>query len=102
MPLFKLTTKAKNDLKKIGVFTEKRWGCSQRNTYLLQLDECFHQISDNPYIGTACDQVRPGYRLIPQGSHIIFYRVGAQDLVEISRILHKNMLPKYKTGTYDV
>ncbi|RLA03618.1 MAG: type II toxin-antitoxin system RelE/ParE family toxin [Gammaproteobacteria bacterium] len=94
MVLFKLSTKAKIDLKKIGVFTEKRWGRSQRNTYLLQFDNCFHQISDNPYIGTTCDQVRPGYRLMPQGSHIIFYRVDDNNLVEISRILHKNMLPK--------
>ncbi len=33
----------------------------------------------------------PGF---PQGSHIIFYRLAAEGIVEIIRILHKRMLPE--------
>jgi len=94
MPSFKLSAKAKIDLKKIAVFTEKRWGRVQRNAYLLQFDQCFHQLADNPAMGTTCDQVRTGYRQFPQGSHLIFYKISDKDIIEIIRILHKNMVPK--------
>jgi len=94
MPSFKLSAKAKIDLKKIAFFTEKRWGRAQRNAYLLQFDQCFHQLGDNPAMGTTCDQVRTGYRQFPQGSHLIFYKISDKDIVEIIRILHKNMVPK--------
>ena len=48
MSKFTLTDKAKDDLKKIARFTEKRWGKKQRNIYLKSLDSCFHQLSDTP------------------------------------------------------
>jgi toxin ParE1/3/4 len=94
MPSFKLSTKAKADLKKIAAFTEKRWGRTQRNAYLLQFDQCFHQLADNPAMGNTCDHIKTGYRQFPQGSHLIYYTIGNKDLVEIIRILHKNMAPK--------
>ncbi len=94
MPSFKLSTKARIDLKRIAVFTEKRWGRIQRNAYLLQFDRCFHQLADNSAMGATCDQVRAGYRQFPHGSHLIFYKIGDKGIVEVIRILHKNMVPK--------
>jgi len=94
MPYFKLSSKAKSDLKKIAAFTEKRWGRTQRNIYLLQFDQSFQQLADNPAMGTTCDHIKMGYRQFPQGSHLIFYRIGTKNIVEIIRILHKNMFPK--------
>ena len=94
MPSFKLSAKAKADLKKIAAFTEKRWGRTQRNAYLLQFDQCFLQLADNPAMGSTCDHIKAGYRQFPQGSHLIFYTIGYNRLAEIIRILHKNMAPK--------
>jgi len=91
MPSFKLTALAKNDLKKIAVFTEHQWGTEQRNHYLLQLDLCFHQLSENPSLGNACDYIKTGYRKHPQGSHLVFYRMGSGDTIEIIRVLHQGM-----------
>ena len=91
MPFFKLTALAKSDLKKIAVFTERQWGTGQRNHYLLQIDQCFHLLSENPSLGNACDYIKTGYRKFPQGSHLIFYRMGSGNAVEIIRILHKSM-----------
>ncbi len=88
---FKLTSKAKTDLKKIAKFTQKQWGRSQRNSYLLQFDQCFHQLADNPSIGNPCDYIKIGYRKFPQGSHLIFYQIDAKGHIQIIRILHKNM-----------
>ena len=93
MPLFKLSRKAKADLKKIAVFTEREWGRTQRNTYLLQFDQSFHQLADNPAIGVSCDKIKIGFRQFPHGSHFIFYKSVLNEGVEIIRILHKNMLP---------
>ncbi|MEJ1363026.1 MAG: type II toxin-antitoxin system RelE/ParE family toxin [Candidatus Sedimenticola sp. (ex Thyasira tokunagai)] len=91
MATFKLTAKAKNDLRAIAIFTQKRWGRDQRNKYLKQFDDSFHQITDNSQLGRTCDYIRPGYRKFPIISHVIYYRISNHDCVEIIRILHKHM-----------
>ena len=80
MPNFKLSRKAKADLRSIALYTERKWGRDQRNHYLLQFDQCFHLLGENPNLG--------------RGSHIIFYRLAADGATEIIRILHKRMLPE--------
>jgi len=91
MATFTLREAAKRDLKRIAVFTEQRWGREQRNRYLRQLDAVFHQLSDNPETGVQCNYILKGYRKYPILSHVIYYRIGDQDSVEIIRILHKSM-----------
>ncbi|MCU7942517.1 MAG: type II toxin-antitoxin system RelE/ParE family toxin [Candidatus Thiodiazotropha sp. (ex Cardiolucina cf. quadrata)] len=91
MPTFKLKAKAKDDLKAIAIFTQKRWGRNQRNKYLEQLDDSFHQLADNPNLGNICDYIRPGYRKFPVISHVVYYRISSAECVEIIRILHKHM-----------
>jgi len=92
MPNFKLSRRAKADLKSIALYTERKWGRDQRNYYILQFDQCFHLLGENPNLGQTCDEISPGYRQLRQGSHIIFYRLAAADAVDIIRILHKRML----------
>ncbi|GHC17004.1 type II toxin-antitoxin system RelE/ParE family toxin [Aidingimonas halophila] len=94
MPNVKLSRKAKADLKSIALYTERKWGREQRNHYILQFDQCFHLLGENPDLGQACDEISPGYRQYPQGRHIIFYRPATEGVVEIIRILHKRMLPE--------
>jgi toxin ParE1/3/4 len=89
MPPFKLTAKAKSDLKNIARHTQKIWGREQRNSYLKQIDDTFHSLSDSPSLGISCDHIKPGYRKFPQGSHIIYYKPGTQVTIEIIRILLK-------------
>jgi toxin ParE1/3/4 len=91
MPPFKLSSKAKGDLKNIGRYTQIDWGREQRNLYLKQTDETFHTLSGLPSLGLACDYIKPGYRKFPQGSHIVYYREGTVAKIEIIRLLHKNM-----------
>ncbi len=91
MKPFDLTRKAKADLRAIAIFTEERWGIKQRNTYIKQLDEAFHTLATSPLLGKGCDDIMPGYRKYPQGSHIIFYKDGTASVIEVVRILHKSM-----------
>ncbi|WP_370694209.1 type II toxin-antitoxin system RelE/ParE family toxin, partial [Klebsiella pneumoniae] len=80
---FRVSRAARKDLLRIGRFTEQRWGTAKRNHYLGQLDDAFDLIGENDSIGIVCDEVVPGYRKFPEGSHVIFYRV--TDMVEIIR-----------------
>ena len=91
MPSFRLSAKAKADIKRIARFTERRWGRVQRNHYLSELDRIFRQLSGNPFIGPACDYIRSGYRKFPTGSHIIFYRMHDSESIDIIRVMHKHM-----------
>jgi toxin ParE1/3/4 len=91
MSKFTLTDKAKDDLKKIARFTQKRWGKEQRNIYLKSLDSCFHQLGDNPAMGRACDEIKPGYYKFPTGSHVVYYRSKTEKQIEIVRVLHESM-----------
>ncbi|KPQ28305.1 MAG: Plasmid stabilization system protein [Marinobacter excellens HL-55] len=94
MPNFKLSRKAKADLKSIAINTERKWGRDQRNHYILRFDQCFYLLGENPNLGQTCDEISLGYRNYRQGSHIIFYRLASENGVEIIRILHKRMLPE--------
>lgn len=91
MPPFKLTVKAKSDLKNIARHTQENWGREQRNIYLKQIDDTFYTLSDSPSLGIACDHIKLGYRKFPQSSHIIYYKLGTEVKIEIIRILHKSM-----------
>jgi toxin ParE1/3/4 len=88
--LFRLTEKAKEDLKSIGRYTEKAWGRAQRNKYLALLDERFHTLAKEPGLGRNCEEIRAGYRKFYEGRHLIFYRKVAVG-IEIIRILHGSM-----------
>ena len=91
MKPFALTRSAVADLRSIAIFTEGRWGREQRNLYLKQFDDAFHMLADSPAVGTACDDIMPGYRKFLQGSHVIFFRSGTKSVIEIIRVLHQSM-----------
>ena len=88
MSEFSLTQRAKSDLKAIASFTEGRWGRAQRNIYIKQFDDAFHTLVKSPSIGKSCNFIKENYKIFPQGSHIIFYKIAPSKNIEIIRILH--------------
>jgi len=91
MKAFELTKEAKDDLRIIARFTEKRWGRDQRFLYIKQFDDVFHLLAETPALGKQCDFIKKGYRRFPQGSHVLFYREASESKITIIRVLHKNM-----------
>ena len=91
MKTFELTKEAKEDLRKIARFTEKRWGRDQRYLYIKQFDDVFHLLAKTPSVGKKCDYIKNGYRKFPQSSHIIFYTEDVNSKIIVIRILHKSM-----------
>lgn len=92
MASFRLTKAAKRDLIEISRYTLERWGAEQRRRYLTQLDARFGWLAKNPTLGTASDELKPGYWRYREGRHVIFYRLSATG-VDIIRVLHARMLP---------
>ena len=50
MPGFRITLRAREDLRNIGRHTEQYWGKTQRNTYLKGLEKRFAWLAENPLV----------------------------------------------------
>ena len=85
-----VTVAAEADLTAIGRYTAETWGPEQKGRYLAQIREKFVQLRQMPSLGRPRDEIRPGYRSISAGRHIVFY-LETDNLIEIIRILHDRM-----------
>jgi toxin ParE1/3/4 len=90
---FRVSRLAEADLDEIGAYTLRTWGEAQADRYLAQLEACCERLANNPALGRACDEIRPGLRRMEQGRHVVFYREEPGGIL-ISRILHQRMLPE--------
>lgn len=51
----------------------------------------FETIAGNPTKGKSIDTVRQGYKKLAYKKHSIFFRIAADEVVEIIRVLHIRM-----------
>lgn len=86
-----LSPAAQIDLEQIWDYTHDRWGVDQAERYLRAVQHGIERAAANPRIGRACDEIRPGYRKLAAGSHILFYRVTDAGIIDVVRILHQRM-----------
>ncbi len=91
MVQYRLTKLAQNDLENIWLYTIDRHSLDQANRYLDGLLASFDAIVENPGKGKSIDSVRSGYRKLPYGKHSIFFRLAADSVIEIIRVLHQRM-----------
>jgi toxin ParE1/3/4 len=89
---YRLSALAELDLQDISDYTTDVWGPRQAVLYLEKLAECFARIAEMPNLGRPSDSVRPGYRRVEEGKHVVFYRPTKSGVV-VSRILHHGMIP---------
>jgi toxin ParE1/3/4 len=75
MSKFRLSRLAEADLMDIGTYSLSKWGEDQTIRYIDALEACCRLLADNPQLGRACDQIRPGLRRMEHGRHVIFYRI---------------------------
>jgi toxin ParE1/3/4 len=80
------------DLEQIAEYTWNTWGEHQLAKYMRELDNCFERILKNPLIGRSCESIRPKFRRIEVGEHVVFYVIEPGNLL-IVRVLHQQMLP---------
>ena len=87
---YRVTPRAAQDLDDIAIYTLQNWGIDQLDTYLRALERRFARLGENPRAGRDREDVHPGYRSYPEGSHVIFYVIG-DDTIDIIGIPHKSM-----------
>ena len=93
MAAFRLSRRAEADLLAIGDYTLRRWSRDQAAQYLHDLETCCQMLADNPLLGRACDDIRPGLRRLERGRHVVFYRQETKGIL-VSRVLHQRVLPE--------
>lgn len=87
----KISSEALSDLEKIWVYTFKKWSKEQADRYYSLIIDEIEFLRSNYHTGKSAEYVKPGYRVSFVKSHIIFYKVGNDQKLEIIRILHQSM-----------
>jgi toxin ParE1/3/4 len=87
---FKLSVKARAEIKKIFRYSFQQFGENQAVKYKADLDECFQLLADNPNMGRECNDIRDGYFRHEHESHIIFY-TQRSNYIFITAIIHDRM-----------
>ena len=87
-----LSPKAEDDIVGIAAYTLETWGERQMSMYVRALNVRFAALARFPNTGRRRDELGRGYRSVVQGSHVVFYRTTARDLIVV-RVLHVRMSP---------
>jgi len=87
----KISSEAFSDLEKIWVYTFKKWSKEQADRYYSLIIDEIEFLRSNYHTGKSAEYIKPGYRVSFVKSHIIFYKVGNDQKLEIIRILHQSM-----------
>lgn len=90
MPNFYFTERAEKDLEAIIDFTVQRWGVTQSNNYIDDLEALAQILADNPLLGTEREELSQELRSFPYQSHLLFY-VLQKDGITIVRVLHTSV-----------
>ncbi len=86
-----ISKKALSDLEEIWLYTFETWSIEQADRYYnLVIDE-IENICKSINGGKSMEHIRKGYRASKVKSHLIFYRISNEELVEVIRILHEQM-----------
>ena len=91
MANYRISRKAIGDLDRIWIYTFENWSIQQADKYYDLLISEIEFILKNTGTGKSYDHIKEGYKGLILTSHIIFYRIGNDDLIEIVRILHQTM-----------
>ncbi|KAB7785911.1 type II toxin-antitoxin system RelE/ParE family toxin [Methylorubrum populi] len=87
----RLSPRARTDLSRIWDDSAERWGADQADHYVRLLAGGFDRLAEGSARGRRADAIRKGYFRLSVGSHVLFYRRGAEGGIEIIRILHQRM-----------
>lgn len=90
MARYRITPRARDDLRNIARYTLQQWGKTQRDTYLKRLEMRFGWLADNPRLGKHRFDIHEDYFSFPEGRHVVFYLIHAE-AIDIIGVLHGHM-----------
>lgn len=90
MQPYRIAHQARNDLVNIAKYTCEKWGEEQSERYNAEIFTLINQIAQHPHLGSRVDYILVGLRkrLHAKLQHAIYYRVSADGVPEILRVLH--------------
>jgi len=86
-----LSPKAKADLSEIWDYTYSEWGVEQAEKYVRDLWTVMQEQTSDYTKSVDIGDVRKGYRKVRAGSHVIFFKVTRNGVIDVVRILHQKM-----------
>tara|TARA_R110002110_G_scaffold30681_3_gene108463 strand:- start:383 stop:691 length:309 start_codon:yes stop_codon:yes gene_type:complete len=87
---YRISRKAQEDIRAIGLYTQQTWAKELRRSYLTGLETSFRQIAQNPFLAAERTEFTPVVRIHPFQKHLIVYIPDEAGLL-IVRVLHANM-----------
>jgi len=85
-----LRPKALTDLEVIFNYSVPKFGIVRAEQYILDLNEAFINLAEEPHIGKDYGHVKQELMGFPVVSHIVFFKYTSTQLI-IIRVLHKSM-----------
>ena len=85
MAEYRLSRRASADLNAIADYTIDTFGIMQARRYRDGLEACFHTRADTPNLGRKATQLAPRLRRYTYQSHMVFYRVTKQGVLNRAR-----------------
>jgi len=89
----RISVKAQRDLEEIWIYSVSTFGEDQTVAYVSQVRAALSLLLANPGLARSADDVRPGLRKFPVGSHVLYVRLD-QTSLRLVRILHGRMDPR--------
>lgn len=86
MASYRLTRQARKDLIEIWSYIAQD-SIEHADRFIDRLVDRLWLLAENPYSGRSRDDVRGGYRSVPVGDYVVFYRV-AKPGIQINHVLH--------------
>lgn len=87
MSTYRVSKKARSDIRSIALYTQEQWGVAQRRKYLDSLDAKFRQLADMPLMAAERRDIDSPVRIHRHERHLIVYTV-AKDSILIIRVRH--------------
>ena len=88
---YRISEKAIEDLEQIWYYTFKQWSSEQADRYYKLIIDEIDYLANNFESGRNLDHIKPGYKVSKVKSHLIIYRKGKDEILEVVRILHEMM-----------
>jgi plasmid stabilization system protein ParE len=82
-----LSPQAEAELDEIWLYVTEHSSVGAADGLIDRLTDAFLLLAGQPYMGRSRDELREGYRSLPLGEYVIFYRIEGEDVL-IVRVLH--------------
>lgn len=86
-----ITKKAISDIAEIWLYTLEKWSLEQADRYYNLIFDEIGYVCKSTNAGKSMEHIRKGYRVTKVKSHLIFYRVSNENIIEVIRVLHERM-----------